>query len=99
MLQACFLVAASMAAAVPRVQEELPVLKATRSVVSVQEGERLRKDSWRLAPEVKPDVYEAEVKDGKPVKVTFSSDVDSISFLVEEGARHDFVIQHGDDRC
>jgi hypothetical protein len=75
------------------------ILKATRPVVSVQEGSALRKDAWRLAPEAKPDVYEVELKDGKPLKVTFISDVDSISFEVEEGEQYDFIIQHGDDLC
>ncbi len=93
------LVAALSLAGAAAAQEKLPVLKATRPVVSVQQGETLRKDSWRLAPEVRPDIYEAELKDGKPSKVTFITDVDSISFVVEEGGRHDFIIQHGADLC
>src|SRR5262245_55609274 len=79
--------------------EELPILKTTKPVVSIQEGETLRKDAWRLAPEAKPDVYEAGLIGGKPLKVSFISDVDSIGFVVEEGGRYDFIIQHGQDRC
>src|SRR5262245_44082941 len=79
--------------------EKLPVLKSTRPVVTIQEGTTLRKDGWRLAPEVKPDIYEVEVQGGAPVTVKFITDVDSISFTVTEGSQHDFIIQHGEDRC
>ncbi len=79
--------------------ESLPVLQSTRPVVSVQEGSTLRRDAWRLAPEVSPDVYEAALADGGPLTVTFLTDVDRISFTVEVGSHHDFIIQHGGDRC
>jgi hypothetical protein len=78
---------------------ELPVLRSTRPVVSVQEGGTLRQDAWRLAPDVSPDIYEASLPDGTPLVVTFISDVDRISFTVEAGKSHDFIIQHGDRRC
>ncbi|HET9253168.1 MAG TPA: DUF4932 domain-containing protein [Candidatus Eisenbacteria bacterium] len=96
-----FLVTAGLAVAprLARAKEDLPTLRSTRPVVSIRQGSALAPDSWRLAPDVKPDVFEAELPDGKPVRVTFLSDVDSISFQVEEGSRHDFVIRHGSDRC
>ena len=74
-------------------------LSGLRPLVSVQEGSTLRRDSWRLAPEISPDVYEAVLIDGAMLTVTFLSDVDRISFTVEVGSQHDFVIQHGDERC
>lgn len=79
--------------------EALPVLKSTRPVVSVQEGSTLRPDAWRLAPEVSPDVYEVALPGDAPITVTFITDVDRLSFTVKAGSRHDFIIQHGDDRC
>ena len=82
-----------------RAEEDLPILETTRPVVSVREGDTLRKDSWHLAPEVKPDIYEAELRDGRPQTVTFISDVDSIRFEVEAGKQYDFIIQHGSDLC
>lgn len=78
--------------------ETLPVLKSTRPVVSVQEGNTLRRDAWRLTHEVSPDVYEAGLSDGGPLTVTFLTDVDRISFAVEVGSHHDFIIEHGGDR-
>ena len=77
----------------------LPVLKTTRSVVSIREGETLHRDSWRLSPQVSPDLYEVEVKAGRPQSVVFITDVDSMRFTVEVGTHYDFIIQHGDDRC
>lgn len=80
-------------------QDKLPVIKSTVSVISIQDGEVLKKNNWTLAPEAKPDVYEADLLEGKPHKVTFITDVDSISFMVEEGKKYDFIIQRGDDLC
>ena len=59
----------------------------------------LRRDAWRLSPEAVPDVYEAELVQGRPHKVTFITDVDSISFLVKEGKQYDFIIRFGDRNC
>jgi hypothetical protein len=78
---------------------DLPVLKTTRPAVSVREGERLGVDSWRLAPELNPDVYDVDLENGVPKQVAFISDVDSIVFTVEEGRTYDFIIEHGADRC
>jgi hypothetical protein len=80
-------------------QGDLPVIKSNADVVSIQDGTNLKKNGWRLAPEAKPDVYKAELINGKPHKVTFITDVDSISFDVEEGKRYDFIIQKGDALC
>ena len=82
-----------------RAAEGLPTMRATRPVLSIREGDTLHRDAWRLAPEVKPDVYEAVLPNGRPLIVTFISDVDSLRFLVREGQAHDFIIEHGDDRC
>jgi hypothetical protein len=78
---------------------DLPVIKSNADVISIQDGTNLKKNAWSLAPEAKPDVYEAELVDGKAHKVTFITDVDSISFDVEEGKRYDFIIQKGDALC
>jgi hypothetical protein len=80
-------------------QNDLPVIRSNADVVSIQDGANLKKNSWSLAPEAKPDVYEAELVDGKTHKVTFITDVDSISFDVEEGKKYDFIIQKGDALC
>ena len=77
----------------------IAAIRSTRPVVSVREGNTLRKDSWTLAPEVDPDVYEVLVPDGQTVDVTFITDVDSLWCPVEVGTQYDFVIVHGKDQC
>ncbi len=75
-------------------QDKLPVLKSNQAVVSIKDGEKSKKNSWRLAPEARPDVYQAELFDGKSHVVTFFSDIDSISFTVKEGRKYDFIIEY-----
>ncbi len=92
-LLACFL-------AGPNIQKkELPIIKSNSSTVSIQDGDQFRRNVWTLVPEAKPDIYEAQLKDGKPQRVTFITDLESISFLVELGKKYDFIIQRGDDLC
>lgn len=79
--------------------QDLPIIKSTSLTVTIRDGEQLRTNIWRLVPEAKPDVYEAQLKDGKPQRVTFITDLESISFLVELGKKYDFIIQRGDDLC
>ena len=81
------------------VQEKLQVIRSTSSIVSIQDGDQYRPNIWRLVPEIKPDVYESQLKDGKPQRVTFITDLESISFWVELGKKYDFIIQRGDDLC
>lgn len=80
-------------------QDKLPVVKTNSDQVSVKDGDILKKDSWRLAPHLKPDVYETAVRQGEKKRITFITDVDSISFEVEAGKKYDFIIQKGDVQC
>lgn len=80
-------------------QETTPVLKSTRPVVSIRVETEFAKDAWRLAPEVRPDVYEVDVQAGTRRRVVFITDVDSLGFDVEVGKSFDFMIEHGKDRC
>ncbi len=75
-------------------QEKLPVLKSKQPVLSINDGGKLRKNSWTLNPDIKPDVYQARLINGKPHKVTFISDIDSISFMVEENKKYDFIVEY-----
>ena len=66
-------------------QEKLPVIKSSVNVVSIEDGNELKKDSWTLVPDAKPDIYETSVKQGQKKKVTFITDLDKITFEIEAG--------------
>lgn len=82
-----------------KAQSNLPIIKSNVSQISIQDGEQLKKNHWRLVPETKPDVYEADLINGKPHLVTFITDVDRISFTVEEGKKYDFIIDWNGKLC
>ena len=84
---------------VANAQDKLPVIKSNANVISIQDGDVLKKDNWTLTPEAKPDIYETSVPKGKKKKVTFITDLDKISFEVEAGKTYDFIIQKGDAMC
>ena len=86
---------AALAATPAGAQRDLPVVRSTVHVISIRDGAELRVGGWTLAPEARPDVYEAALIRGRPHRVTFLTDVDSIGFLVEEGKSYDFVIERG----
>lgn len=80
-------------------EKKLPVVRSNVSSVSIKDGETMKRNAWTLSPELKPDVYEAALVGGKPHRVTFITDVDSVSFMVEEGKHYDFIIKRGEDLC
>jgi Transglutaminase-like superfamily len=70
-------------------QGKLPVIKATSKSVDIRDGENFKKNGWTISPDIKPDVYTTSSK-GK--KVTFYTDMDSISIKITEKITFDFII-------
>lgn len=70
-------------------QKSLPVIKANSIKVDIRDGESFKKGSWNITPKLKPDIYTTE---NKNKKVTFYTDLDSISFIVQPNVQYDFVI-------
>lgn len=69
-------------------QKNLPVIKASSLQVDIKDDGELRKNAWRIVPEEKLDVYTTSGK-----KVTFYTDIDSITFKVDpKVGAYDFVI-------
>jgi len=54
-------------------QDAPPVIRSDVNLISIRDGETLRRGGWTLAPEVRPDVYEAELENGKPRRGGFWS--------------------------
>ena len=67
------------------------VLKSRSKYVTIVDGDHVKNDYWFLMPEKNPDIYYVELP-MKPHTVTFRTDIDTISFPVEFGNQHDFVI-------
>lgn len=78
---------------------ELPVLRSGVGVLDIQDGEERHVGTWRVSPDADPDVYEARLIHGRAHTVTFSSDVESISFEVEEGRSYDFLVRYQGRDC
>ena len=72
-------------------KQKLPILKTNSTSISIKEGDFLYKDTWNVSPEIKLDIFVTnQFSDSK--KVTFYSDIDSISFTVKPNKTYDFII-------
>jgi len=68
-------------------QKKLPTIKANSLQVDIKVDDNLIKNAWTIVPEANPDIYTTSAK-----KVTFYTDIDSISFEVKSNEQYDFVI-------
>lgn len=68
-------------------QQKMPVILANSIKVDIKQDDRLVKNAWKISPKINPDVFKTSAK-----KVTFYTDVDSISFDVKPKAKYDFII-------
>lgn len=79
-------------------QDPLPVIKANSKQVSIQDGKLFQKDMWTISPEIKLDTYFVSLP-RKGSKVTFITDVESISFDTAFGKTYDFIIMLDGKEC
>ncbi|QJD96931.1 hypothetical protein HH214_14150 [Mucilaginibacter robiniae] len=80
-------------------QTTLPVIKATSSKVTINDGGYLNKNGWTLSPKIRPDTYTAD-RTRKTKWVTFYTNIDSVRVKVKPGTRFNFVILlNGKDSC
>jgi hypothetical protein len=78
--------------------QSLPVVKANSPTIDIRDGENLMKGHWQVSPKVKPDIYYPN-RLKKPRKITFYTDVDSISFIAVPGKEYDFIVLYKGDSC
>jgi len=71
-------------------QRELPVVRAHSRAVDVREGDHFRAGAWSIDPALALDVFYARRSDEERA-LTFTTDLDSITFEVKPGEEHDFV--------
>ncbi|MFT3978919.1 MAG: transglutaminase-like domain-containing protein [Ferruginibacter sp.] len=75
--------------AVQTVYAQSRVIKATSKLVSIRDGNDFKQNGWTISPEIVPDVYSTSSK-GK--KVTFYTDIDSITVKITPATVFDFTI-------
>ncbi len=59
------------------------VIKSNSAKITIRDGNELKKDYWNISPSTRPDIYET-ISSSKTHKVTFITDLDSISFDVKQ---------------
>lgn len=72
-------------------QQKQHTIKATSTKVDVKDGEIYQKAVWNLSPEANPDIY-YPLDPISEKRITFYTDIDSISFNVVPGNIYDFII-------
>lgn len=70
-------------------QEKLPIIKSTSYTVDIRDGLTFIEGQWKINPDLKPDTY---LTSSKNSKVTFYTDLDSISFNIKPNKYYDFNI-------
>ena len=71
---------------------KMKTIRAKSKMVSIRDGDELQQNSWTIIPSAKPDIYETSGP-----KVTFITDMDSITFKTELNKTYNFVILIGND--
>ncbi len=96
---ACFIVLAwHGAATATAAADELPVVRAHSTRVDVEDGGRLLRGIWTISPDTALDIYDAR-RASAPRKITFRTDLDSISFDLPPGGEYDFQVLLDGKRC
>lgn len=72
-------------------QQTLPILHSSTASISIRDGKILRQNTWKLLAQTKPDIYYTHLPQQQN-RVTFISDIDSISFDVKYGKNYDFIV-------
>jgi hypothetical protein len=70
-------------------QQTIPVIKATSDKVDIKDGNNFYKATWTITPKLKPDIY-TTLNNKK--KITFYTDIDSISFNIKPNKKYNFII-------
>lgn len=78
----------------------LPSIHTTSNKIDIKDGNTITRGNWTLMPVYKPDVYKTAISKNETRKITFYSDIDSISFEVEKNKIYNFnIILNKKDTC
>jgi predicted aspartyl protease len=79
-------------------QKKLPILKTSSKAVSIKEGNEFHQNIWTISPEVELDEFVVQKFTGTK-KVSFVSDIDTLTFNVTPNNSYDFVIQFNNEKA
>lgn len=71
-------------------QQKLQVIKADSIAIDIRDGNNFNKAVWFISPQTKPDIYKTSNKNIH--KITFYTNLDSISFIVKPNVKYNFII-------
>jgi len=82
-------------------QINLPTIRSNIGNLDIRVGDTyFLKGGWLLEPARNPDIYPIPSKwPYSSKKVTFTSDIDSVSFDVKAGQKYDFIVLYKDTAC
>ena len=79
-----------IACSVANAQTKLPLIKATKNVAVIKDGEHV-KVKWHLDPKAKPDVYYVNIP-RRESKIIFKTNQGKLRFKTYYGKSYDFVV-------
>jgi hypothetical protein len=71
---------------------KIDIINANSNQASIKIDDYLYGGNWNIVPEVSPDVFPVEIPNGKTVKVSFITDLDSLSYQIKLGQKQDFYV-------
>ena len=71
---------------------KMKTIQANSATVDIRDGNVLYESAWTIVPAEKPDIFTTQSE-----RVTFITDLDSITFDIEPTKTYDFVILYGTD--
>lgn len=75
-------------------QVEYPIIHSNIDTLDILDGHEFRPNQWTLVPDVRPDIYTSN-RLGE--RITFYTDLDSISWVLDKDKVFDFIIVKGTD--
>jgi hypothetical protein len=71
---------------------KMKTIRANSATVDIRDGNVLYENTWTIEPTKKPDILTTQSK-----RITFITDLDSITFNIEPNKTYDFVVLFGKD--
>lgn len=70
-------------------QNTIPTIRANSPEVNIKDGDITKNNVWFINPAINPDIYTSPSKNKK---VTFYTDIDSITVNINQDTKFDFII-------